>query len=132
MVNKVAEHINRAIERVTKPYGLSVSQYGLLVLLQAEGPQPQTVLSNRVGLDRTTVMRTVDLLEERGFVLRGAHPTDRRKHHVTLTEAGEQLLEQTLSTVRQAEGEVAAALSSGEQAQLRSLLGRLLESQGAG
>jgi MarR family transcriptional regulator, lower aerobic nicotinate degradation pathway regulator len=126
VINKVGERINRQIERVTTTYGLNVRQYGLLLLLQAEGPQAQIVLSERVGLDRTTVMRTVDMLEGRGFVRRDPDATDRRKHSVALTNAGAKLLTQTLSEVRQAEAEVTRVLSLEEQKQLLLLLTRLL------
>ncbi|GHF64994.1 DNA-binding MarR family transcriptional regulator [Deinococcus metalli] len=126
VINKVGERLNRQAEQVTLPHGLNVRQYGLLLLLQREGPQAQIVLSQRVGVDRTSVMRTVDLLEQRGLVRRDADPSDRRKHSVALTDAGTALLEQTLADVHRAEGEVTAALSAEEQALLLGLLTRLL------
>ena len=103
-----------------------MAQYGLLLLLQANGPQAQIELSVRVGLDRTSVMRTVDLLEKRAFVRRDPDPSDRRKHSVVLTDAGSELLDQTLPEVRRAEREVTGLLSGPEQAQLMELLRRLL------
>lgn len=128
VVNKVGEKINRQIELVTTTYGLNVRQYGLLLLLQAQGPQAQIMLSEKVGLDRTTVMRTVDMLEERGFVRRDPDATDRRKHSVALTSSGAKLLTQTLPEIRQTEHEVTAVLSHAEQKQLLLLLTRLLGS----
>lgn len=127
VVNKVGERINQQIEKVIAPHGLTVRQYGMMVLLQDEGPQAQIVLSQRVGLDRTSVMRTVDMLEARGLVRRDPEPGDRRKHRVVLTDAGDELLARTLTEVRQAEGNVTAALTGEEQAQLLSLLKRLLD-----
>ena len=127
VVNKVSERINRQIESVTVPLGLNLKQYGLLMLLQNEGSLSQIVVSQRVGLDRTSVMRTVDVLEARGLVRRDPDPTDRRKHSVTLTETGEALLAQSQAEVRQTEHDFAAALSEQEKVQLMSLLGRLLE-----
>ncbi len=126
VVNKVGERINRQIEGVIAPHGFTIRQYGLLVLLQAEGPQAQIVLSQRVGLDRTSVMRTVDMLEARGLLQRDPDPGDRRKHRVVLTDAGGELLSRTLPEVRQAERNVVAELSEQEQAQLLELLKRLL------
>ena len=126
VANKVGEKINHHIEEVIAPHGFAVRQYGLLVLLQDEGPQAQITLSVRVGLDRTSVMRTVDLLEARGLVRRDPDPHDRRKHRVALTDAGAELLTNTLPEVRQAEREVTGALSETEQAQLLALLRRLL------
>jgi MarR family transcriptional regulator, lower aerobic nicotinate degradation pathway regulator len=126
LVNRVAEQLNRQVERVTLPHGLNVGQYGLLLLLQTGGPQAQIVLSVRVGLDRTTVMRTVDLLEQRGLVRRDPDPRDRRKNSVALTAAGAALLEATLAEVRLAEREVTARLSDHEQSHLMGLLRQLL------
>ena len=129
VVNKVSERINQEIESVTAPLGLSTKQYGMLLLLQKEGPQAQVVISQRVGLDRTSVMRTVDALEERGLVRRDPDPSDRRKHSVTLTDEGEALLVRSQAEVRQTERDFAAALSEQERAQLLSLLKRLLPSE---
>ena len=126
VVNKVSESINRQIETVTMSLGLNIKQYGMLMLLQ-QGSQSQIVISQRVGMDRTSVMRTVDMLEERGLVRRDPDPTDRRKHSVTLTDEGEALLARSEAEVRQTEHDFAAALSEQEKAQLMSLLGRLLE-----
>lgn len=128
VVNKVAERINLHIGLVITPFGLTNRQYGLLLLLQAQGPQAQIMLSQRVGLDRTSIMRTVDLLEERGLVRRDPDPTDRRKHSVALTDTGAELLANTLGAVQQAEREFAAVLSDQEQDQVLGLLKRLLSS----
>lgn len=126
VVNKVGERINHRIEKVIAPHGLAIRQYGMMVLLRDEGPQAQIVLSQKVGLDRTSVMRTIDMLEARGLVRRDPNPSDRRKHSVALTDAGTELLERTLTEVREAERHVTATLSEQEQTQLLSLLGRLL------
>ena len=130
VVNKVAERLNRQVETVTLPHGLTFRQYGLLLLLQTEGPQAQIVLSLRVGLDRTSVMRTVDALEARGLVRRDADPSDRRRHSVVLTDAGADLLARTLPQVRRAEAQVTSALSADEQALMMALLTRLLTEAG--
>ncbi|WP_420593770.1 MarR family winged helix-turn-helix transcriptional regulator [Deinococcus sp.] len=126
VMNRVAEKLNAQVAQVTLPHNLTVAQYGLLLLLQANGPQAQIELSQRVGLDRTSVMRTVDLLEKRAFVRRDPDPSDRRKHSVVLTDAGAALLDQTLPDVQQAEREVTGLLSGSEQTQLMELLRRLL------
>jgi DNA-binding MarR family transcriptional regulator len=126
VVNKVAERINLQVERMM-PYGLNRRQYGLLILLRDEGPQAQIVLSERVGLDRTAVMRTVDLLEGQGFVRRDPDLTDRRKHSVALTDAGAELLAQTLPEIRRAEAEITTVLSEQERTHLLGLLKRMLD-----
>lgn len=130
VVNKVAERIDHKVESVVAPYELTFRQYGLLVLLQSGGPQAQITISQQSGLDRTSVMRIVDVLEARGLVRRDPDPSDRRKHSVVLTDAGAELLGRTLAGVQGAEREFEAVLSDAEQAQLLSLLKRLLRLEG--
>ncbi len=125
LLNKAAEASNRHVEVVTAPHDLTIKQYGMLVLLQAEGPQAQIAISQKVGLDRTSVMKTIDRLEGRGLLRRTHHPTDRRKHNVVLTDAGLALLTQTLPQVQRAGREFFHDLTEPEQAQLRGFLSRL-------
>jgi DNA-binding MarR family transcriptional regulator len=127
VVNKVAERINQEVELVTLPHGLTRRQNGMLILLQEEGPQAQILLSQRVGLDPTNIMRIVDFLEKQGFVQRHPDPNDRRKHSVAITEAGSEHLAQTLPKIRATLAEITGALSDQEQAQLLGLLKRMLE-----
>lgn len=131
VVNKVAERIEHKVESVVAPYELTFRQYRLLVFLKSEGPQAQIAISQQTGLDRTSVMRAVDVLEQRGLVRRDPDSSDRRKHSVVLTHEGNDLLARSLPEVQQAEREICAALSEQEQAQLLSLLKRLLRLRGA-
>ena len=117
MVNRTAEKLNAQVERVVLPYSLTVGQYSLL-LLQAAGPQAQIVLSQRVGLERVTVLRSMDALKHRALVRRGPQPTDRRKHRVALPEARAALLSRTLPDIGAAEREVTDVHSKQEQERL--------------
>ena len=127
VINRVAGQLNRQIEAVIAPLDLNIAQFGLMILLELEGPQAQIMLSRRVGLDRTSIMRSVDLLEARGLVQRHPDPVDRRKHSVALTDAGTALLARTLPKVRAAERKYASVLSEREHKQLMGLLTRLLQ-----
>jgi DNA-binding MarR family transcriptional regulator len=70
------------------PFGLDGRE--LAVLDHLAGPQPlsQQEAAARLGVDRTTMVALVDVLEGKGFVARRRHPTDRRKNVVELTGAG--------------------------------------------
>ena len=129
VLNKVTEGVDHHIEEVVAPHDLTFKQYSLLRFLQSEGPHAQIDISHRVGLDRTSVMRIVDALEERKLVRRDPDPNDRRKHSVVVTKLGSELIKRCAADVRQAELELYASLSKQEQAQLLSLLRRLLLGQ---
>ncbi|WP_420594543.1 MarR family winged helix-turn-helix transcriptional regulator [Deinococcus sp.] len=125
MLNKATEESNRQMAVVTGPHGFSIKQYGLLLLLEAEGPQAQIVLSEKVGLDRTTVMTTVDRLEKQGLVERRPDANDRRKNCVTLTEAGQRMVNQNAAQLQAAQDELFSELTKAEREQLHQLLNKL-------
>src|SRR5205085_3935279 len=73
--------------------GFSTTQFmvmGLLERCQAADGEPCTIsgIAGRLGIDPTTVVRTVDSLEKRGLVERRRDRQDRRQVFVEFTDAG--------------------------------------------
>ena len=67
------------------------------------GERTQTDLAKSVGLDKTTMMVTLDELEREGLAERRPLPTDRRARVVAVTAKGEQTVraaEEILDRVR--------------------------------
>jgi DNA-binding MarR family transcriptional regulator len=62
--------------------------------LQAIGTTGATAaeLGDRLGVSKQAAGKTVDGLEQRGYVRRGTDPTDARRKTVTLTPRGHELL----------------------------------------
>src|SRR6266545_4000679 len=70
--------------------GLGVSPRAHCVLSAAlSGDRTQTELARRVGLDKTTMVVTLDELESAGLAERKPSKTDRRARVVGVTKAGE-------------------------------------------
>jgi len=69
---------------------LGISSRGYHVLAAAlTGEHTQSELAALVGLDKTTMVVTVDELEAAGFAERRPSETDRRARVIVVTEAGE-------------------------------------------
>jgi DNA-binding MarR family transcriptional regulator len=68
--------------------GVTADQFVLLAALAAGEAVTQQELVRRVGSDPNTVRAMLLLLERRGLVARGRHPTDGRARRVTLTAKG--------------------------------------------
>lgn len=100
-----------------------VKQYGVLTALAGlpEAPSQQS-LGTLMRIDRTTMVQTVDSLEERGFVVREPNPRDRRERLLTLTAEGRRALQRADRIVARFEDEFLAPLSAGERAELIRLL----------
>lgn len=73
---------------VLEPFGLTPSQYRVLVLLDANYGQRLITLSDRLLVARSTITRLIDQMEDAGWVHRIDDPSDRRAQHVALTPMG--------------------------------------------
>ena len=105
--------------------GIYPRQYGLMLVLAAEGPLSQGELAEWVRTDRTTMVALVDGLEERGYVRREKNPTDRRAYQLHLTAKGKRALTRGRALMRRAENQLLRSLDSDERAQLIELLGKV-------
>lgn len=73
--------------------GLGLAPRGHMVLLAAEsGAYSQTEIAKLVGLDKTTMVVTMDELEAAGLAERRRSPTDRRARVIVVTRKGTRLL----------------------------------------
>ena len=66
--------------------GISVPQFGTLLLIEANPDISQSAIAEALRLDRSTLVQIIDRLENRGLVVRHISPTDRRSHALQLTD----------------------------------------------
>lgn len=127
LANEVAAVFRFSFEQVLLSHRLRPRQYLLLLVLRDEGPMPQHVLGQRLGMDRTSAMQALQFLEDSGMVRREDDPDDRRVYRVSLTPEGRRLTATLEGRIKRAETEVLAPLSEKERialaAQLRAILG---------
>jgi DNA-binding MarR family transcriptional regulator len=84
--------LNRQIELAIAPTGMKISQYRLLCLI-AQGMSGSSDVAAYLAVRPTSVTEIIEGLVTRGWVIRGIDPADRRRSPLTLTRAGERLLE---------------------------------------
>jgi DNA-binding MarR family transcriptional regulator len=92
----------RAVMTATEQYrealanhlGIGRTEAQAIGQLAATGGLGQTELAARVGITTGASTALIDRLEKAGLARRTAHPTDRRRTVVTLTERGQQLVEE--------------------------------------
>ncbi|MCQ1536151.1 MarR family transcriptional regulator [Methanosarcina sp. KYL-1] len=84
---KVAASENAELKELNKNQPLVITIIGMVKEIM-----PSTI-GTYVGMDRSSLSRMVDSLEEKGFVLRKNDPEDRRKVLISLTEKGERCYE---------------------------------------
>jgi DNA-binding MarR family transcriptional regulator len=104
---------------------ISPGQLGVLLMCEANSGINQTRLGKALGIDRSTLVAMIDLLEGRGLVARTPSAVDRRSHALKLTRQGEAFLKALQPRLQRHEAEIARNLSAAERRQLMDLLARI-------
>ncbi|QXW17170.1 MarR family transcriptional regulator [Comamonas aquatica] len=84
-------------------------------------------LAQRVGLDSSTLVRVVDLLESRGLVVRETDASDRRSKSLRLTEQGLAVVADVRGKLYQVEAQVLAGMDARTVSTLREGMQQLHE-----
>jgi DNA-binding MarR family transcriptional regulator len=115
--------------------GASMSQWLVLKTVGDEPELSQRQLADRVLSTGSTLTHHLDRMEADGFITRSRDATDRRVVRVALTPAGKQRRDELDAVVAARDDVVAALLTAGEAATLKSLLAdleqRLLDHEGS-
>src|SRR3978361_879668 len=81
-------------DRIARDHGLTMQQWELLVRLRrAGGALDQRELCCGLGVGPATMSALIEWAAERGFVVREAHPDDRRRRRIALSTMGRQRVE---------------------------------------
>jgi DNA-binding MarR family transcriptional regulator len=86
LLGVVARSVAEALDMVTLP------QFRVLVVLAGSGPMRMGALAERVGAVPSTFSRSVDRMEQGGWVRREHSPESRREVLIHLTPHGENLV----------------------------------------
>jgi MarR family transcriptional regulator, transcriptional regulator for hemolysin len=107
---------------------IGLTPRGFCVLMHAEpGDLTQIELAGLVDLDKTTMVVTVDELEEAGYAIRVPAPADRRARLIRLTDAGREIMEAGREIVDRVHGEVLDSLPAGQRATFVNALTGLVD-----
>ncbi|MBO3753173.1 MarR family transcriptional regulator [Streptosporangiaceae bacterium NEAU-GS5] len=109
LMNRLGYLLKHAQIRLTEevaealaPFGIDGRELAVLTVLVAEYPLSQLEAAGRLGVDRTSMVAIVDVLEDKGLVERRKSEHDRRKNIIELTPAGQECLREA----EKARGEV--------------------------
>jgi len=105
-VRVAARRITQFLEQRMDGAGLSFAQFGLMAEIASAADDTITALATRMGLDQSTLSRTLRTLEADGLVEIAVAEGDQRRRMVWLTEKGARRLEAALVSWRQAHAEL--------------------------
>lgn len=108
--------------------GMGITPRGYCVMSQAAtGEFSQTEIARDIGLDKTTMVVTIDALDAAGLVERLPSPTDRRARIIALTKAGRKRVAEAAEVVARIEEEVLGGLGSQQRTAFVAALHQLVD-----
>lgn len=122
---RAARALARRFDEAFRPIGITSGQFSLLISLNRPKPPSIGSVAALLAMDRTTLTANLKPLERRGLLSVTVDPADRRSRRLTLTPAGQTLLQEAVPIWEEAHGEVENALESPDADTLRSGLNSL-------
>ena len=107
MKDKTIDYILRATwQAVSRMYNEEATKYGAtmatgftLLSIDKEGGTPSTTLGPKMGMEATSLTRTLKNMEEKGLIYKKPNPVDGRGVLIYLTEFGKEKRELSKNTV---------------------------------
>ncbi|MBL6931488.1 MAG: MarR family transcriptional regulator [Rhodospirillales bacterium] len=116
--------------RVIKDERITPGQFGVLTLIEENPGLNQSRLAGALGIERSTMVAVINVLEERDLVKRQESTADRRSYVLSLTRQGKALLGVVNGKVCDHEQQITAALNGSEKEVLVDLLKKISGSLG--
>ncbi|MFJ9822833.1 MarR family winged helix-turn-helix transcriptional regulator [Streptomyces sp. NPDC101160] len=122
---KQVELATRArLDELLKPSGVTALQYTALTVLERRDGMSGAELARNSFVTPQSMSDLVGALERRGLITRSPDPASRRRHVISLTGAGRDLLALHATAVQELEDEMLRDFSADERAVFRDLLNR--------
>ena len=107
MKDKTIDYVLRATwQAVSRMYNEEAAKYGatmatgfVLLSIDKEKGTPSTTLGPKMGMEATSLTRTLKSMEEKGLIIRKKNPLDGRGVLIYLTDLGKEKRELSKSTV---------------------------------
>lgn len=116
---------NSNIFAETVPGKLTPTQFSVMHRLAEDGPMSQNRLGRSVAMDGATTKGVVDRLIARGLLRTAPDPDDRRRHLVSLTPTGVELIDEAVEAAIRVSAETLAPLREREKETLLRLLKKI-------
>jgi MarR family transcriptional regulator, 2-MHQ and catechol-resistance regulon repressor len=111
----------RIKEEMTKNK-LGITEFSVLEVLYQKGKQTIQQIGNCILVSSGSMTYVIDKLEQRGLLSRNACPDDRRVIHVTLTDEGNELMNEIMPKYHEVVNHMFDSLNSDEAETLVQLL----------
>jgi DNA-binding MarR family transcriptional regulator len=110
-LRRASRSVTQLYDAALRPAGIRATQFTLLALLSGTGKVRITRLAQAAGMDYTTLVRNLNVLEREGLA-RSHETEDGRVREVSLSPKGEGVLERAMPLWEKAQGRLKSKLGS--------------------
>jgi len=110
-LRRASRVLTQLYEDALRPLGLRATQFTVLQALSLAGEVTQSVLGQILAMDSTTLTRTLDIMERRGWIAK-SRGKDRREWHIRLSKPGQAQLQRALPAWRSVQHRVHTQLGN--------------------
>ncbi|WP_019153012.1 MarR family winged helix-turn-helix transcriptional regulator [Robertmurraya massiliosenegalensis] len=125
VLSRAYRAVNENVNKLINTYGLNPTEFAVLELLYHKGDQPLQQIGGKILLASGSITYVVDKLEEKGYLVRVACPSDRRVTFAQITDNGKKFIENVFPGHEQRIHELMSELSNEEKEEAIELLKKL-------
>jgi DNA-binding MarR family transcriptional regulator len=115
MLAPLLRELIAAEEPVLEAHSVTMWGYVVLLALDRSSMRTQAALAVAIGADKTRIIRTLDDLQDDGYIERRPDPDDRRVRLLAITDAGRRVKNAVQSEIQRGEERWLGELSAGER-----------------
>jgi DNA-binding MarR family transcriptional regulator len=125
-LRRTARVVTQAYDQALRPIGLRATQFTVLQALSLAGEVSQGQLGEILGIDSTTLTRTLKIMRREGWIAERAGG-DRRERWIRLAPAGDERFRLAVPAWEQAQARLRRWLGEQEWQELMEMLNRATE-----
>ena len=123
LINLIIDY-NSLIRRAASSFNISSSQAFNILSIPFDGIS-MSLLSEKLGLDTSTLTRNINKLINLDYVIKTSHLYDKRVHTITLTSTGQAIKEQLYNKINDLNYEAISHLSIDEKETVHTSIEKL-------
>ncbi|WP_395312142.1 MarR family transcriptional regulator [Mycobacterium sp. AMU20-3851] len=114
---------------VLEAHDLTMWGYVVLCALDGGPVRTQAALAEAIGADKTRIIRTLDDLQDRGYIERQVDPEDRRVRLLAITADGQKVKDAAQAEIQRGEERWLGVLTADERRTFLRVLGLLTRAE---
>jgi len=104
--------------------------YALTVICYYDGELTQKALAEKLGKDKSIIVKVIDTLAEKGFVSREINPADRRQHLLSVTDKAKKAVPQIIAAFETINSRITENISANDMEVFESVLYKMKNNLG--